>query len=390
MSKKTILFVYPVFFYPRLGGVERVTDILAKAFVKQGHQVTYLYYQNRPTPDYDFPAPLYKFPAVSFLAEENYVFYHQFLKEHNIDIIINQSGNFGDSVLFLSKGDNVNVKSISVLHSSPLVSYNHLADEMLKLKNDTFTEKLKLTARVVLFPWIKWKYKRMRINQFKFLFEHTDKVCLLSEKHKEDFKDIYSGSLEKITAIGNPNSFNVQSLPENKEKIVLYVGRLELGEKRVDRVLKIWEKVYTDFPDWKLQIVGEGSFRKRLEKQAKKLDRVFFEGYQNPESYYKQASISCLTSNAEGFGMALTEAMQYGVVPITFNSFASASEIINDGVNGYLAEPYSINDFASKLRELMINENKRKEMSRNAFSDVKKYDLENIVSQWEKLFDSFE
>ena len=58
------------------------------------------------------------------------------------------------------------------------------------------------------------------------------------------------------------------------------------------------------------------------------LKNVFFEGRQSDVAqYYKKASFICLTSNFEGWGMVLTEGMQYGCIPMTFNNYGAAYEI---------------------------------------------------------------
>lgn len=61
------------------------------------------------------------------------------------------------------------------------------------------------------------------------------------------------------------------------------------------------------------------------------MERVVFTGWQDPESFYRDASILCLTSDFEGWGMVLTEAMTFGAVPVAFNSYAAITDIIDDG-----------------------------------------------------------
>ena len=50
---------------------------------------------------------------------------------------------------------------------------------------------------------------------------------------------------------------------------------------------------------------------------------LFLKGQKNPEPYYNEASIFMMTSSFEGWGLTLTEAQQYGCVPLAFHSFAS-------------------------------------------------------------------
>lgn len=383
----TVLFVYPTPFNPIAGGVERVTDLLAKGLILRDYKVIYLHHvHKKELMDYDYPAQVYFFPNSNYRSEENVAFYHQFLKEQEVDIVINQCGLFEDSTLYLNIGDN-KCKTVSVPHSNPMLNYEHLASEELILKDKTIIGFLKLIARILLFPKIKRDYLRSRINHFKYLFAHSDKVTFLSFSHK-DVLDKYGIGYDedKINVIPNPFSFTVQYNPKKKQ--LLYVGRLEQGEKRPDRLLKIWAQLYRKFPDWEMIIVGDGKERGRLEQLARKLERISFVGFQSPEQYYRDASIFCLTSNLEGFPMVLPEAMAFGVVPFSFKSFPAVHDIIEDGRTGVLVTPFSIKEYANKLAYLMSDEERRIKISENCMKDVTRFSIDNIVNQWEDLFHS--
>lgn len=381
----TILFIYPTPFNPQVGGVERVTDLLAKSFIIRGYRVLYLHHVHKNAlMDYDFPAPVYFFPNSDYYSLENVEYYHKFLKEQKIDIVINQCGLFQDSILYLNIGDN-KCKTISVLHGIPMLNYEHLASEELVLKENTLIGCLKLIARFFLFPQIKSSYLSSRIQHFNFLFSNSDKVCLLSESYFKDF-EMYCNSLDrgKVVSIPNPNSFD--PLQCKKKKQLLYVGRLDGGQKRPDRILKIWRRLYKKYPDWEMVIVGDGKERSRLEQQAKRLERIFFVGFQSPEQYYHDASVFCMTSNFEGFPMVLPEAMAFGVVPFAFDSFPAVHDIIEDGKTGVLVKPFSIKEYADKLAQLMDDWKERARMSENCMKDVVRFKLDNIIDQWIKLF----
>jgi glycosyltransferase involved in cell wall biosynthesis len=386
---KTILFVYPTIFNPRVGGVERVTDILAKRLGVLGYKVYYLHHKcDTGLLEYESPAPICFFPNSDYHSEENVFFYHLFLKEHKVDIVINQCGLFEDSLLYLNVGDN-KCKTISVLHGTPMLNYEHLASEVLVLKENTLIGYLKLIARFFLYPKIKSSYLSSRIHHFNFLFSNSDMVCLLSESYIKDF-EVYCKSFDrsKIISISNPNSF--VPLQCKKKKQLLYVGRLDGGQKRPDRLLKIWKSLYKKFPDWEMIIVGDGKERRRLEESAKNLERISFVGFQSPEQYYHEASIFCMTSNFEGFPMVLPEAMSFGVVPFSFNSYSAIHDIIVDGKTGVLVKPFSTKEYVAKLALLMSDEDKRILMSENCMKDVTRFSLDNIVNQWITLFNSLQ
>ena len=389
-----ILFTYITPFHPERGGIGRVTDSLTREFLRRGHKVCYLIYDSAITirHEFDYPAPLTYLPSRELLSEENVTFYQHYLKEHAIDVVINQSGNFSDSALYLRTG-NLAVKVISVLHSTPWVAYKHLWSTNLALRNDSLVEKFKRIARILLYPRILRQYRTSREHQFRMLLPGTDKVCLLSSHYYDELNEICSGYEHKYCAIPNPNSYTDEQVADvaldTKKKQILFIG-LFSAEKAVDRLVKIWGRLHYHHPDWRLVIVGDGPkpIVARLHAMATKMSNIEFVGFQSPLPYLKESSILCMTSNYEGFPMVLTEAQQCGAVPIAFQSFASVTDIITHDVNGILVPPFDMDSYARELSSLMSDTDKRTRLASQAMLDVKRFSVANVVDQWEALFDS--
>ena len=393
---KNILFTYITPFQPERGGIGRVTDSLTHELLRRGYRVFYLIYDCGITiqhnPNYDYPVPLTYLPSRELLSEENVTFYQYYLKEHAIDVVINQSGNFDDSALYL-RTDNSAVKVISVLHSSPWVAYTNLWNLILPLRNNTFIEKIKRIARVLLYPRIKRQFKIDRKNQFRMLLPATDKVCMLSSKFYDELSEICHGYEHKYFAIPNPNSYTDEQVTDItldiKKKQILFIGLFSV-EKGIHRLVKIWGHLHRQHPDWCLVIVGDGPkpIVERLHAMAAEMTNIEFVGFQSPLPYLKESSILCMTSNYEGFPMVLTEAMQCGAVPIAFQSFASVTDIITHEANGILVPPFDMNRYARELSSLMTDTDKRTRLASQAMHDVKRFSVSNVVDQWEALFDS--
>ena len=105
-------------------------------------------------------------------------------------------------------------------------------------------------------------------------------------------------------------------LESNKSHpIIVSVGRLE-RQKNYSMLLKAFHEVLKERPA-QLVLVGDGSERKNLEKEARILklsDHIFFAGYQeNPYPFIKKSDVFVLPSNFEGFGLVLVEALSLGV-----------------------------------------------------------------------------
>ena len=169
---------------------------------------------------------------------------------------------------------------------------------------------------------------------------------------------------------------------------MLFVGRLAKLEKAPLRLLKIWTHLHKKHPDWKLLIVGDGEEKEHMISYVirKKLINVFFAGKQvDVASYYRKAEFVCLASNFEGWGMALTEGMQYGCIPITFDNYGAAFEIIDDGLNGCLIHAFDTREYARRLSELMSDNSRREKISKAAIEKVKMFSVEKVVDKWEDL-----
>ena len=392
-----ILFVSDLPFNPIVGGLERVTDVLSREFVKRGYMIYYLF-GKLPTSmmsllEYEYPAQLYQLPNYGmFENEENLNFYKQIQHDLKIDVVVNQRGL---GVILNKMLPFSDAKLISVFHSTPdayvilsLVRFiESTAPPFMKLKR--FIKKA--------FPIISLHYTKRKVlkyygEKYKYLASYSDAIVTLSDKCSMMVeKMIESQHKARFYTIPNPNSYNVVSDSLLiKEKMILYVGRLSL-EKNPLRLIKIWEQLYIAYPDWRLVIVGDGEEKQRMKDFVKEkgLVNVIFEGIQSDVAkYYAKASFICLTSNFEGWGMTLTEGMQYGCVPFTFGNYGAAYEIIDDGINGCVISAYNLKEYVSRLSELMSNNEKFSKMSMAAMEKVKMFSVKNIVDQWEELFKS--
>ena len=196
--------------------------------------------------------------------------------------------------------------------------------------------------------------------------------------------------INKFLSILNPIAISVSDENFSKEKEIIYVGRIEYNQKRIDRVVDIWRELEPWYPDWKLTIVGDGDDREDLQKRihAYGLKRVEITGFVNPINYYKRASILLLTSEYEGFGLVVVEAMSHGVVPVVYNSFESAKELITDGYNGALIEkPFSVSHFTKVAQELMEN-TEWHVLSQNSKITSKRFSVNTIVQDWYQLWNN--
>ena len=380
-----IVFAYPTGLNPQKGGVERITDIIAKILLKRGYTIFYLNWK-REQDNYEYPVPVIDLPSSNLEDPNNLEVYNRFLKENRIDVIINQHGLY-EGTYFLSQVKVQNVIIISVLHSDPFGYYNHLFADLMTLRDSSIKEKVKRVARFFLYRKVKKIIHRSLVNHYTFIQEHPQYVCLLSESYKERLEEYCDLPDNYFISIPNPNTYeNIEIIP-HKEPILLFVGRLDNRSKKLFTLIDIWYRLCKLYPQWKLIIVGDGPDKDVLINKAKDISNIEFKGYQDPREYYEKASIFCMTSIFEGFPMCLTEAMQFGCVPIAFDSFSAVYDIIKPGETGELVKSFDKKEYVGKLIHLIDDETYRKKLSKNAFQYVKRYDIANILPKWIELIE---
>lgn len=368
-----------------LGGVRTVTEILAQELKNRGYYIVWLLHYRIYNDERDFPAEqeVYYLPERDLLANNNIDFYNKIVEEKKIDIVINQVALF-EPVRLTDALRNENVHRISVLHNNPLLNYERLFRDCMTLRDQSLIEKFKRIGRFFVYPKIKRQLLRSRVNHLKLLQSGGSYIVTLSPSYSNIVKK-YIPEYQKISSIYNPLAYDSVDIKE-KEKIVLYVGRLDDKVKRISMLLRIWEKVARSHPDWKLFIIGDGKDRQKLEKDFIKLQNVEFKGYQNPTEYYERASIICMTSLYEGFPMVLLEGMQHGCVPVVFDSFPAVNDIIKNDYNGVVIPNHNKRLYIESLDLLMNNIEYRKTLSQNAITSVDIFKQKTIVDQWETLF----
>jgi len=387
-----LVFLYAGEILPERGGVQRVSSVLADYFEAKGINVFYLSLAKNELSS-SSSSRQYFFPSSNNI-EKNTLFLHTFLKTKEIDILINQSGISPEVSAYAYKAREINVKVISVVHNSILTGIKNFSSlyktKAQKLNLDWL---LPIADKKIVNKFLLFLYKIKYKKHYSGLCMKSDIVILLSGKFREELNYITGdrGNYSNILSIPNPISF----IPEvvnlrNKKKELLYVGRIDTLYKRVDLLLEIWNKVYARFPDWELKIVGGGGEMEDVIKMAEslRLQRVSFEGFQNPISYYRDASIFCMTSSSESFGMVLLEAMQYSVVPIAFNSYVSVTDIIDDGENGILIKPFNCESYIKELISLMSEKSRCDIIAEKAQEKSMQFSIEKVGSVWVSVFEN--
>ena len=227
-------------------------------------------------------------------------------------------------------------------------------------------------------------------------YNSCDAYTVLCESYKKETAAALGldPAASHIYAIENPE-YSVADVNYDKEKIVLFCGRFENWSKRIDRLLRIWKKAQDLMPDWKLVLVGNGENWDMLTKMADSmgLKRVQFEGQKsNVADYYRKASVVALTSQTEGWPLALTEAQAQGCVAIAFDCSSGVKEVLaHDKGCGIVVPSFDEDKYAEELvRISRMSDDEIMTIRKNAVDKSRLYAPEIIAEKWKVLFDRLE
>jgi len=241
--------------------------------------------------------------------------------------------------------------------------------------------------------------------------EHTNHTVITSKKVKWTRQYVYRWA-NKTTVLTNfdidyykkykadvcvmPNPIEIPKVNLDfvtRDKCILAVGDLNRYEgKGFDNLLYATESILKNNIDWSLKLVGGGEYGlTELKKIVDKLNikkQVIFLGFCNDINGLMQRSqIFVLPSKYEGLPMGLMEALANGMSSIAYDCPSGPSDLINDNVNGLLIENQNREKLENGISKLINDENLRKRLGDKGPESLRKYELSNVVTQWNILFD---
>ncbi len=182
----------------------------------------------------------------------------------------------------------------------------------------------------------------IRVHLAKFLLPCASAVRVVSERIKKSISEIVrNGTPVAVLPIFvditvTHTSRDIKKNYPQFEKHILMASRLS-HEKNIPLAIKSMKEIVAKYPKVGLIITGSGIEEERLKKLVKDLElekNVVFEGWQDDlASYYKTADLFLLTSNYEGYGMTIVEALSAGC-PVVMTDVGCAWDVVQSGENG--------------------------------------------------------
>ena len=225
------------------------------------------------------------------------------------------------------------------------------------------------------------------------LYHVPDCVVTLTDKDLAYYKNSSMSCCRIYNAI-DENLLNINCKYDVNSKKIITVGRVDY-QKGYEYLIEVAKKVFSKHPDWQWDIYGNESlninYSCQLKNEVKKEgleDRVIFHGdCSNIYDVYKEHSFLVMTSRYEGFGMVLIEAKANGLPVISFDIEAGPSDIIRNGIDGYLVKAFDVNSMTEKICEFIEHDDKRYSCSQAAAGNLGKFSSKTITKQWIELIE---
>lgn len=344
------------------GGAEKILVWLANQCAEHGHEVVFFTYRNdcvmQPLSTQVRHIHVQLESGGAGLSMFNTARYlHQYIKEEKFDI----------GIAFLSPS-------------------------MLRLAMGAVGTKMKLLFSHRADPYYRVKHKSLKLKVFgrmnSWAFKQADHYVFQTSMAQAYFsKDIQQHS----TVIANPIHPLVRSVERkgNIERKIVTVGRLDLKQKRQDVLIEAFNNISAKYPNYELEIYGNGEDEALIKNMAKTNDHIKIMGKTSKVAEVIQnAAVFVLPSDFEGIPNALLEAMSIGVPCVAADcSPGGASMLIHNKKNGLLVPRSNAKAMADAISFMLDNKQEAEQMASEAMKVNDIYSEDIISEMWMKVIE---
>jgi glycosyltransferase involved in cell wall biosynthesis len=369
-----------VFFLPNLngGGAEKAVVRIIRALLTRGINSELLllnaegvYFEELPEsyPVYSLDAGNLRFYPNYLLALPRLI---AFLRKKEISVVISNLSHLNVMLLFACVFLRKRVRAIVVEHNT----FSTVIRNTLKL------------SPKLLPPLMRWLYPK------------ADFIVGVSQGVIDDLKKVLRFDSEKFRVIYNPivdeellkraeEPLDHPWFQKGEPPVILAAGRLHI-QKDFPTLLRAFSLVRKEIPS-RLVILGEGEKRQELENLAQELgirEDLDLPGFvENPYKYMKHATVFVLSSQWEGFGNVLVEAMACGCPVVSTDCPSGPREILKDGEYGILVPPKDPEGLARGILQVLENPGFREELSKKGKKRSLDFTVDRAVEEYIKLME---
>lgn len=231
------------------------------------------------------------------------------------------------------------------------------------------------------------------IRKSNAILKDMDYLITQCQSMENQLIEYHVAEKDKISVIYNPVSRELTSevIRLRKERQisstreVTFIGRID-PQKNVPHLLQAFRIVHEKMPNTVLRLVGSAHMDDAMKAYAVELgisDYVLFDGVRRDmENVYAGADVVVLTSEYEGLPNCLIEAIASGIPIVSYDCPMGPSEIVVDGINGYLVEYNNIHQMAERVIEAL----ERKWDADMIISTSEKFNSKIVAEKYLKIF----
>lgn len=369
-----------MFFIPLLstkGGQERTLTDKANFLVESGHDIMFVTYEHEGSLAYPLASAVKHVDMnCHFFTLYKYPIYRRWLEALKLKRIFRQKmkgvfSRFRPDVIVITIPNTENLiwDVIKVAAGIPVIIESHLAQGYQVIRRG-ITEK-----------WLYYLYNPVRA------VKKADLLITLTEGDAACWRKL---GVKNVKVIPNPVTYYPNQIAEAKkvDGRIICVGRLT-HQKRFDRLIDAFSLLAVNNPDWHVEIYGAGEELERLQAQlldCKLSERIhLLPPTSDIYTEYQRSQFFVLSSDFEGFGLVIAEAMACALPVIVTDCPFGPSEIVEDGVTGLLSK-MDVQDLATKMEWMMTHPAERKLMGQKAYMAVARYQKNKVIPEWERAY----
>lgn len=368
-------------YYPNVSGVVIFTERVAKYLVSRGHEAIILTTNpgNLPPKEKDSAGILiYRVKGIR----------NPFRKQ----LKVSSPKNAGKVRLLLEeiKPNLAHLQDVGVLNQLilnesvrrdiPSIAHHHFSMEFVL----GYFKKWRFLKPIVR-PVVKWRVRR---------FYGKCKVVLTPTEFSKN--TLLQWGVKKVPIIAVSNGVDLARFKpdpsKQKEKIILYIGRMD-ADKNLETLYRAIPKILEKASDATFVFVGDGTDRKMLEEKVAHQpwrDRVKFVGFiphEDPKlvDTYQSASIIWTASTIETQSITTLEGIACGL-PTVVASAGALPELVHDGQNGFLIDPYDAAGFAEAVIKILKSPELAKKFSGESARIASGHAVEKSLKKLEEIY----
>ena len=370
-------------FLPQVNGVVSSVLTLVKGLASKGHKVFIVAPKYTGVKEFSFKnvsvkrinsVPAFFYDEFKFASTFSPKLF-KFLKKEKIDIV-----HFHTPILL-----GVQSIIISKLLKKPLVGTFHTF-----ISDPQYLKHVKLDYN--LAERVAWSYSNWYYNKCDLITSPSEytKRELIIRGCKKNIKVISNGI--KDSMFDNSDSGKVKKKYNPKGKLILFIGRIA-HEKNLDYLLDCFSLAAKKLPNTKLLMVGNGPQFNEVKKKIRSLHlsgKVILTGRIDHSLLLKSGIFGAChlfvtASKTENQPMTVLESQQNGLVCVGLNE-KGMSDLVKDGVNGYLFKEGDKKGFANAIVKLLTDNKLYTKMRKATFREIKKHSVPKVIDEWEETY----